>query len=47
MFLKLFLIAFTICQAPEVKLGKTILMKKVLKKIRSEFLQKLKQFVII
>lgn len=44
MFVKLFLIAFTICQA--LKLRKTTLMKKVSKKIISELLGKLK-FVII
>lgn len=44
MFVKLFLITFTICQT--LKLGKTTLMKKVSKKIISELLEKLK-FVII
>lgn len=44
MFVKLFLIAFTICQ--DLKLGKNTLMKKVIKKIISELLGKLK-FVII
>ena len=47
MFVKLFLIALTICQELNRKKKKNRLMKKVVKKIRPEILGKFKQFVII